>query len=189
MAKKLKKDNTVRVLNVGKENVSEVSTVSNPVTEMAHKIQALLSYDYSVLTEFDYNEKTLWVYATDPNKVEAYKFFLVREHSLGNLTLNVKLMSIYQGKVEEVEIPTYKVKPAERVKLFYRLFSNSDLVPEHMSAIDQYDTEWNFFMFPNIGVMYTNDSLQNPYGHSTMLAADLVKEVFDASEFCISTNA
>ena len=130
MAKANKTDDKVLLYeNTGKKKpsktakpISEILKLANPITEMANKIQSILSYDGRVLTEFDFDKHTLWVYVSDPDVCEAYKFFLKRKHEFGGLVLDVKLFATYQGKVEEVAEPTYVIKEDEKVRLFNILF-------------------------------------------------------------------
>ena len=195
MAKANKTDDRVLLYeNTGKKKkpsktakpISEILKLANPVTEMANKIRALLSYDARVLTEFDYDKHTLWVYVSDPDVCEAYKFFLKRRHEFGGLALDVKLVSTYQGGVEEVDEPTYKITEEEKVRLFRLLFKGG-LDPRYYNAIDQYGTVWNFFEFPCFGVAYQADDLQNIQGMGATLVCDLVKEVFEVGFYHISS--
>ena len=167
--------------------ISQIVKLANPITEMANKIQALLAYDGRVIMdEFDYNEHALWVYVSDPDVCEAYKFFLKRKYEFGGLVLDVKLFSTYQGKVEEVGEPTYDIKEDEKVRLFNLLFKGG-LEPNYKSAVDQYGTRWDFFEFPPMGISYQADDLQNIRGVKTTLAEELVKEVFDVGFYHISS--
>lgn len=190
--KKAKNDDAVRVLTGtdGKKTViSTTLKLANPVTEMANKIIALLKYVPDVSTEFNYDMNTLWIYVGTSEKEDALRRFLVGKHEFGGLTLNVKLVAFYQGKTEDVPLPpAYTVTDEERVRLFKVLFKDCAIEPTHISAVDQYKTVWNFFMFPDFGVEFQNDNLGNPYGYSAMLVADLVKEVFDVSRFHVSTE-
>ena len=166
--------------------ISQIVKLANPVTETANMIQSLLSYDQRVLTEFDFDKRTLWVYVSDPDVCEAYKFFLKRKYELGGLVLNVKLVATYQGQVEEVDEPTYKIKEDEKLRLFRLLFKNG-LEPKYQSAIDQYGTVWNFFEFPPMGISYQADDLQNISGIKTVLVADAIRDAFDTGFYHISS--
>lgn len=168
--------------------ISQIVKLANPITETANKIQALLAYDSRVLTEFDFDKHTLWVYVNDPDVCEAYKFFLNRKQELGNLWLDVKLVSTYQGGVEEVGTPTYNIKDDEKLRLFKLLFRGG-LEPKYDAVVDQFGTRWDFFEFPPIGVSYQADDLQNLRGIRTVLATDAIKEVFDTGAYKISSIA
>lgn len=195
MAKANKTKNDDKVLlyeNTGKKGkktlISEMVKLSNPVTETARKIMALLSYDSRVLTEFDFNKHTLWVYVSDPDVCEAYKFFLRRKYDLGGLTLDVKLIATYQGDAEEVGEATYKVTDDEKLRLFKLLFKDG-LEPRYQSAVDQYNTRWDFFEFPPMALTYQADDLQNIKGFKSVLLTDAVKETFDVGFYRISSLA
>lgn len=179
-------ENTGKKPTKSSKPISQIVKLANPVTEAAHMIQAVLSYDNRVLTEFDFDKHTLWVYVSDPDVCEAYKFFLKRKHEFGGLVLDVKLVATYQGGVEEVDAPTYKIKEDEKVRLFNLLFKDG-LEPKYMTAVDQYGTVWNFFEFPPMGISYQADDLQNIKGIKTVLATDAVKDVFDTGFYHISS--
>lgn len=179
-------ENTGKKPTKKSQPISQIVKLANPVTETANMIQSLLSYDQRVLTEFDFDKRTLWVYVSDPDVCEAYKFFLKRKYELGGLVLNVKLVATYQGQVEEVDEPTYKIKEDEKLRLFRLLFKNG-LEPKYQSAIDQYGTVWNFFEFPPMGISYQADDLQNIRGIKTVLVADAIRDVFDTGFYHISS--
>jgi hypothetical protein len=189
MAKKIK-ENEYRILYTNdkrkKEQVSKIIKLSNPITLMASKIQALLEEDPSVLTQFDFNAATLYVYVNDPDKIDAYSFYLKRKHVIGNLCLNVVLVAVSDGKTEIVNAPTYKVKDEEMFRLFKVLFQGTYCEPQYTGCIDQYGTKWNFFQFPACGKRYQADSLENPRGFVAELIVDLIKEVFDVGSYHLS---
>jgi len=167
--------------------ISILPTLANPITEMATKIETLLANCEKVITEFDFNEKTVWVYVSDPDLVEAYKFFLKRKHSFGGLKLNVKLISTYHGKMEEVDKPSYKISHDEFIRLFKLLFAHSRFEPKFDRVVDQYDTIWDFAEFPGIGLTYQADSLANIKGLQTTLVEDLIRDVFDVGAIHVSS--
>lgn len=192
MAKSRKIKSDVRKLfkkddNTKESPISTTLTLANPITEMATKIAALLAYCEKVITEFDFDEKTVWVYISDPDMVEAYKFFLKRKHSFGGLKLNVKLISTYQGKMEEVDKPSYKISHDEFIRLFKLIFAHSRFEPKFDSVVDQYDTIWDFAEFPGVGLTYQADSLANIKGLQTALIEDLVMDVFDVGAIHVSS--
>ena len=191
MAKKTKKEE-YRLLYTGDKKkkgaqISKTLKLANPVTEKATMIMELLAYLCGVITEFDYDKRTLWVYVNDPTLVEAYKFFLIRKHQIGNMELNVKLLSTYMGTCEEVDIPSYGIKHEELVKLFSKIFERSSFRPDFSKCVDQYNTEWDFFEFPAYGIIYQADAITNPKGFKTILLEQAVLEVFE-SKFQISSR-
>lgn len=166
-----------------------VSTIglSNPVVVAANRISALLDACLGVVGEFDYAGNVYRVYVSDPDKVDAFRFFLRRRHDLGNLALEVELYAVSKGVAEKVDSASYKVTNDERVRLFKKIFDNAGFIPDYHGVVDQTGTQWNFFEFPCYSTLrYQADSLQNLHGYRSELVSDVVVDVFDAPDMRIS---
>lgn len=163
-------------------------TLANPITERANEILSFLKYFPGVIADFNYDQATVWVYVNDTTRSEALRRFLIPKHEFGGLTLNVKLVDVYEGGVEEISLPPpYTVNDEAMVREFKAVFEGSGYEPKHQSVIDQYGTVWNFFEFPPVGISYQADSLANIGGFNTKLASEVVTDIFNVGSFHISS--
>lgn len=160
--------------------------LSSPVVVMANKLATFLAAFPGVATEFNSAEQKFRVYVADPDKIDAFRFFLRRRHEFGNLALDVELYAVGLGRAELVDKAAYKVTEDERVRLFQKMFEASPYVPTYGRAVDPAGVRWNFFVFPSWGVTYQADSLRRLDGCMTELCADVVRDVFDASDMRIA---
>lgn len=162
--------------------------LSNPVVEMAAKIESLFKLIPGTLTDFDLKTGTVFVYVPADNRSEAFRFFLRGVHEFGKLKLRVRLFLVDRGELEEGNIPpAYTVTDEALVRMFQAMFKSGPIDPVYTQLVDQTGTPWHFFEFPTYGISFQADDLQNRAGRRSELVADLVKEVFDTRFFKVSS--
>ena len=162
--------------------------LGNPVTVLADELMAMLNMLKGVVTSFDYDAATLGVFVSDPKRSEALRYFLVREHKLGNLKLKVRIWDVtVPDTPEELGPQTWTITDEAQLKHVKTIFKDSGLEPEITSLVDQYDTRWDFLEFPPIPVYFQADSLQNPNGFQTELMENVVRKAFKFDKYKISS--
>jgi hypothetical protein len=188
-----KKKNPVKSLYEIKSNGSKGKLLrklelGNPVTVLANELMALLNKLDGVITAFDYNTATLGVFVSKRESSDALRYFLVREHKLGNLTLKVRIWdATIPDTPEEMGPQTWTVTDEAELRHVEHIFKGSDLEPKITVLVDQYKTRWEFLEFPPVTIQFQADTLLNPTGFDTVLLADTVRKAFKFDKYKIST--
>lgn len=194
MAKKVNTANkeTVSLFSI-KANGSKGKLVNklalgNPVTVLADELMSMLNMLKGVVTSFDYDAATLGVFVSDLERSSALRYFLVREHKLGNLKLKVRIWDVSVPDVpEELGPQSWTVTDEAELKFAKTIFEGSGLEPEVTSLMDQTGTRWDFLEFPPLPVQFQADTLQNPRGVQTELAENVVRKAFLFDKYKISS--
>ena len=194
MAKKVNAANkeTVSLFSI-KANGSKGKLVNklalgNPVTVLADELMTMLNMLKGVITAFDYNTATLGVFVSDPKRSDALRYFLVREHQIGNLKLKVRIWdATVPDTPEELGPQSWTVNDDAQLRHVKAIFEGSALEPEITTLMDQTGTRWDFLEFPPLPVQFQADTLQNPRGVQTELAENVVRKAFLFDKYKISS--
>ena len=189
-------------INVGKKGVSLYAIkpngtkgklvtqfgLGNPVTVLANELMAMLNQLDGVVTSFDYDTATLGVYISKGARADAIRYFLIREHELGNLKLKVRIWDVsFPGTPEELGPQSWTVTDEAELKHAKTIFEGSDLEPAVTSLMDRSGVRWDFLEFPPIAVSFQADTLQNPRGIQTELLENVVRKAFKFDKYKISS--
>ena len=162
--------------------------LGNPITVLADELMGMLNMLNGVVTSFDYDTATLGVFVSDPKRSEALRYFLVREHQLGNLKLKVRIWDVtVPDTPEELGPQTWTITEAAQLEHVKTIFDGSGLEPEITSLVDQIGTRWDFLEFPPLPVHFQADTLQNPNGFQTELLENVVRKAFKFDKYKISS--
>ena len=195
MAKKLNTDKNCTSLFSIKPNGSKGKLVKkfelgNPVTVLANELMSMLNMLDGVVTSFDYETATLGVFVSKRERSDAIRYFLVREHELGNLKLKVRIWDVTLPETpEELGPQSWTVMDEAELRHVKTIFERSGLEPEVTSLMDQTGTRWDFFEFPPVTVAFQADTLQNPNGIQTELLENVVRKAFRFDKYKISSVA
>lgn len=174
--------------NGSKGKLVKKLALGNPVTVLADELMSVLNMLKGVVTSFDYDAATLGVFVSDPKRSEALRYFLVREHKLGNLKLKVRIWDVtVPDTPEELGPQTWTITDAAQLEHVKAIFKDSGLEPEITSLVDQIGTRWDFLEFPPIPVHFQADTLQNPSGVQTELLENVVRKAFMFDKYKISS--
>lgn len=194
MAKKVNTVNkeTVSLFSI-KANGSKGKLVNkialgNPVTVLADELMTMLNMLKGVITAFDYNSATLGVFVSDPDRSSALRYFLAREHKLGNLKLKVRIWdATVPDTPEELGPQSWTVNDDAQLRHVKAIFDGSGLEPEVTTVVDQTGTRWDFLEFPPLPIQFQADTLQNPRGVQTELLENVVRKAFLFDKYKISS--
>ena len=171
MAKKVNAANkeTVSLFSI-KANGSKGKLINklalgNPITVLADELMTMLNMLKGVVTSFDYDSATLGVFVSDLERSSALRYFLVREHKLGNLKLKVRIWDVSVPDVpEELGPQSWTVTDEAQLEHVKAIFKDSALEPEITTLMDQTGTRWDFLEFPPLPVQFQADTLQKVGG-------------------------
>lgn len=162
--------------------------LGNPVTVLANELMSMLNMLDGVVTSFDYETATLGVFVSKRERSDAIRYFLVREHELGNIKLKVRIWDVtLPDTPEELGPQSWTVTDEAELKHAKTIFEGSGLEPEVTSLIDQTGTRWDFLEFPPIPVQFQADTLLNPKGIQTELLENIVRKAFKFDKYKISS--
>lgn len=162
--------------------------LGNPVTVLANELMSMLNMLDGVVTSFDYETATLGVFVSNEDRSSAIRYFLVREHELGNLKLKVRIWDVsVPEEPEELGPQSWTVTDEAELRHAKTIFAGSELEPEVTSLMDQAGTRWDFFEFPPIPISFQADTLQNPRGMQTELLENVVRKAFKFDKYKISS--
>lgn len=162
--------------------------LGNPVTVLANELMSMLNMLDGVVTSFDYETATLGVFVSNGDRSSAIRYFLVREHELGNLKLKVRIWDVSVPEPpEELGPQTWTVTDEAELRHAKTIFEGSGLEPEVTSLIDQTGTRWDFLEFPPLPVRFQADTLLNPNGIQTELLENVVRKAFKFDKYKISS--
>ena len=185
MAKKVNAANkeTVSLFSIkangSKGKLANKLALGNPVTVLADELMTMLNMLKGVITAFDYNTATLGVFVSDPKRSDALRYFLVREHQIGNLKLKVRIW--------DATVPDTPEELGPQIRHVKAIFEDSALEPEITTLMDQTGTRWDFLEFPPLPIQFQADTLQNPRGVQTELAENVVRKAFLFDKYKISS--
>ena len=163
--------------------------LGNPVTVLANELMSMLNVLDGVVTSFDYETATLGVFVSKRERSDAIRYFLVREHELGNLKLKVRIWDVTLPETpEELGPQSWTVTDEAELRHAKTIFEGSGLEPEVTSLIDQTGTRWDFLEFPPIPVQFQADTLLNPKGIQTELLENIVRKAFKFDKYKISSR-
>lgn len=164
--------------------------LGNPVTVLANELMGMLNMLDGVVTAFDYETATLGVFVSKGDRADAIRYFLVREHVLGNLKLKVRIWDVsVPEEPEELGPQSWTVTDEAELRHAKTIFAGSGLEPEVTSLMDQAGTRLDFFEFPPIPISFQADTLQNPRGMQTELLENIVRKAFKFDKYKISSMA
>lgn len=176
--------------NGSKGKLVKKLALGNPITVLAEELMTMLNMLNGVVTSFDYDTATLGVFVSVPKSSDALRYFLVREHKLGNLKLKVRIWDVTLPETpEELGPQSWTVTDEAELRHAKTIFEGSGLEPEVTSLIDQTGTRWDFFEFPPIPISFQADTLQNPRGMQTELLENIVRKAFKFDKYKISSMA
>ena len=162
--------------------------LGNPITVLANELMGMLNMLDGVVTSFDYESATLGVFVSKRERSDALRYFLVREHKLGNLKLKVRIWDVTLPETPVVLGPqSWTVTVEAELKHAKAIFDGSGLEPEVTSLVDQAGTIWNFLEFPPAPVQFQADTLQNPRGIQTELLENVVRKAFKFDKYKITS--
>ena len=174
--------------NGSKGKLVKKLALGNPITVLADELMTMLNMLKGVVTSFDYNTATLGVFVSDPKSSDALRYFLVREHKLGNLKLKVRIWDVtVPDTPEELGPQSWTITDAAQLEHVKAIFKDSELEPEITSLVDQCGTRWDFLEFPPLPVQFQADTLQNPSGVQTELLENVVRKAFMFDKYKISS--
>ena len=163
--------------------------LGNPITVLANELMAMLNMLDGVVTAFDYETATLGVFVSKRERSDAIRYFLVREHELGNLKLKVRIWDVTLPEPpEELGPQSWTVTDEAELRHAKNIFEGSGLEPEVTSLIDQTGTRWDFLEFIPLAVQFQADTLQNPNGFQTELLENVVRKAFKFDKYKISSS-
>ena len=163
-----------------------------PVAEFAAKVDAFFSRDPDVYTIFSYDASKLKVYVKGMKKSEAIGWLL--PHNLPSrfpVDIGIEVYRVLEnGELEEIPKPTYDVTTSAVVQFAVDMMRGSGIDCEYNSWHDPImEVDHHFFEFYPVAIKFKNDNLGQPYGYTTMLAADLARELIDFPGVHVSTYA
>lgn len=163
-----------------------------PITEFAAKVDAFFARDPDVYTIFSYDSRKLKVYVKGMKKAEAIGWLL--PHNLPSrfpANIGIEVYRVLEnGELEEIPKPTYDVTPSAVAQFAFNMMKGSGIDCEYNSWHDPImEVDHHFFEFDPVAIKFKNDNLGQPYGYTTMLAADLARELFDFPGVHVSTYA
>lgn len=162
--------------------------LGNPITVLANELMGMLNMLDGVVTSFDYEAATLGVFVSKRERSDALRYFLVREHKLGNLKLKVRIWDVTLPETpEELGPQSWTVTDEAELRHAKTIFEGSGLEPEVTSLVDQAGTIWNFLEFPPAPVQFQADTLQNPRGIQTELLENVVRKAFKFDKYKITS--
>lgn len=162
--------------------------LGNPVTVLANELMSMLNMLDGVVTSFDYKTATLGVFVSNGDRSSAIRYFLVREHELGNLKLKVRIWDVsVPEEPEELGPQSWTITEAAQLEHVKTIFDGSFLKPTVTSLMDQAGTRWDFLEFPSLPVHFQADTLQNPRGMQTELLENVVRKAFKFDKYKISS--
>ena len=174
--------------NGSKGKLVKKIALGNPITVLAEELMAMLNMLNGVVTSFDYDTATLGVFVSVPKSSDALRYFLVREHKLGNLKLKVRIWDVtVPDTPEELGPQSWTITDAAQLEHVKAIFKDSGLEPEITSLVDQVGTRWDFLEFPPIPVQFQADTLQNPRGMQSELLENVVRKAFKFDKYKISS--
>ena len=174
--------------NGSKGKLVDKFVLGNPVTVLADELMGMLNMLKGVVTSFDYDAATLGVFVSDSKRSDALRYFLVREHKLGNLKLKVRIWDVtVPDTPEELGPQTWTITDEAQLKHVKTIFKDSGLEPEITSLVDQTGTRWDFLEFPPLPVHFQADTLQNPRGVQTELLENVIRKAFMFDKYKISS--
>ena len=174
--------------NGSKGKLVKKIALGNPITVLAEELMTMLNMLNGVVTSFDYDTATLGVFVSVPKSSDALRYFLVREHKLGNLKLKVRIWDVsVPEEPEELGPQSWTVTDEAELRHAKTIFAGSELEPEVTSLMDQVGTRWDFLEFPPIPVQFQADTLQNPRGMQSELLENVVRKAFKFDKYKISS--
>lgn len=174
--------------NGSKGKLVKKLALGNPITVLAEELMTMLNMLNGVVTSFDYDTATLGVFVSVPKSSDALRYFLVREHKLGNLKLKVRIWDVtVPDTPEELGPQPWTITDAAQLEHVKAIFKDSGLEPEITSLVDQIGTRWDFLEFPPIPVQFQADTLQNPRGMQSELLENVVRKAFKFDKYKISS--
>ena len=168
--------------------------LANPVTLAANRIKALIDHIPGLSAAYEYEEKTLTVYASDFDKGIPLKMLLRRKHDVGGgLVLNVKAYDVSGTEPEELTPPTWTITDEgmfNNAKTLLKGFRYAGFESEFTEIKTPKSKDvFRFIELAPLAMFYDADTLQNPYGVAAEFPADLFKLAFDCDRFMVSTIA
>ena len=174
--------------NGSKGKLVKKIALGNPITVLAEELMAMLNMLNGVVTSFDYDTATLGVFVSVPKSSDALRYFLVREHKLGNLKLKVRIWDVSVPDVpEELGPQSWTITDEAQLEHVKAIFKDSALEPEITTLMDQTGTRWDFLEFPPLPIQFQADTLQNPRGMQTELLENVVRKAFLFDKYKISS--
>lgn len=163
-----------------------------PVTEFAEKVDAFFASDPDVYTIFSYDSRKLKVFVKGMKKSEAIGWLL--PHNLSSrfpASIDIEVYRVLEnGELEDMPKPTYDVTTSAVVQFAVDMLRGSGIGCEYNYWHDPImEVDHHFIEFDPVAIKFKNDNLGQPYGYTTMLAADLAMELFDFPGVHVSTYA
>lgn len=173
-----------------KKNNKKPVKLANPVTGLANKIASFFVGDDEIHTAFNFDKATLRIYFDNQVRARAFAGVAVTDFELGKLSLHVDIMYLpnvnspkYRKLVNVKKITDVKEK-AEAINIAFR---GCPSYAGYANATDPFGTEWYFILGDTMCCQFENDDAQNPWGLTSVLPEEIIKEIIDQQGLQVST--
>lgn len=158
--------------------------LANPATLKATQIATFFEGTPGITTQFTYesdnlDNPTLYIFVTDPEQADYLNRVIIHQHSLGGITLDVKVVQACAGDIVILSEPsdTISLSPYEILKR--ALKDNPFIIKFFEVYVPLFDVTYRFCETSPKVCYYQADDLSNVSGFRAALPVDLIKEVFD----------
>jgi hypothetical protein len=179
----------------GNENVDEVTLsgvqndaaalrLANPATLKAAKIAAFFKDAPGITTQFKYEgdgleNPTLYVFVTDADQADYLNRVIIRQHSLGGIMLDVKVVQACAGDIIILDAPSDTLS-LTKFEIFARAVKGIPNVVRCFSVhVALFNIDYNFCETAPKLCFYQADDISNVEGFEAAPPSELIKEVFD----------
>lgn len=153
------------------------ATLSPPWVELFDKMEAFFAEDPEVKVLFEPDDYTIKLLVKDQDKANALEQLLVKEHTFGNIKVNV------------IVVPANE--PLSTIDLYRRAFAGNEAVSRIYTNDNPAAYQASYIIFEKEVVQFFNDNLSDAHGVTSTLNQEIAKELFVPTPgiyFCTDTD-
>lgn len=154
--------------------MEETLKLASPWVTLFRELNALFKYDPEVKVELDNDKKVITVRVENSIKSDAIAKLLPKSKTFGKVKVDIKVIPANKEFDNTVEI--------------FKAAFNGNPALSRVLTLETALGHFDFAMFKNEVVQYQNDNGQDPYGYTSTLYENIIRDVTALEDICFSTE-